>query len=89
MWRHRVVCSHCGCASHWNQDRKAIEQEIFTHLANIHQIAKPLHPDDYRLEQQRQCDSCLESYIDNCTKCSQDFCHLHAGDIDGLCGGCI
>jgi hypothetical protein len=27
--------------------------------------------------------------VDDCTKCRQDFCNLHAGDIDGLCGGCI
>ena len=47
------------------------------------------HPEDYRVERERQCDFCLEPYVDDCTKCGQDFCDLHAGDIDGLCGGCI
>jgi hypothetical protein len=60
-----------------------------THLQESHKISVPLNPDDYLLERQRQCDSCLEAYVDECTKCRQDFCRLHAGDIDGLCGGCI
>ena len=44
---------------------------------------------DYRLAAERQCDYCLEPYLDDCTKCRHDFCAWHAGDIDGLCGGCI
>jgi len=65
------------------------EAEIFSHLKDTHNLEKARHPDDYRLERERQCDSCLEPYLDDCTKCGQDFCNLHAGDIDGLCGGCI
>jgi hypothetical protein len=38
---------------------------------------------------ERQCDYCLEPCLDDCTKCRHDFCSFHAGDIDGLCGGCI
>ena len=49
----------------------------------------PCMPGDYQLDRQRQCDSCLEPYVDDCTKCRRDFCHFHTGDIDGLCGGCI
>ena len=64
-------------------------QEIFTHLQQSHNITAPLLHDDFFIEQQRQCDSCLEPYVDDCTKCRQDFCSFHAGDIDGLCGGCI
>ena len=44
---------------------------------------------DYLMVAARQCDYCLEPYLDDCTKCRHDFCALHAGDIDGLCGGCI
>jgi len=65
------------------------EAGIFAHLKDSHNIEKAPRPDDYRLERERQCDSCLEPYLDDCTKCGQDFCNLHAGDIDGLCGGCI
>lgn len=65
------------------------EQEIFTHLKDSHKITEAQYPEDYLLDRQRQCDSCLEPYLDDCTKCCKDFCHLHAGDIDGLCGGCI
>jgi predicted small metal-binding protein len=88
LWRHRVTCKHCGQESNWNEDREVSEQEIFTHLKATHNITKPLS-DDYQLDRQRQCDSCLEPYVDDCTKCRKDFCRLHAGDIDGLCGGCI
>ena len=44
---------------------------------------------DYQMGRERQCDYCLEPFLDDCTKCREDFCRLHAGDIDGLCGGCI
>jgi hypothetical protein len=88
MWRHRAICTHCGEGTNWNEDREVTEQEIFTHLQDTHHIVQ-LHPDDYQLDRQRQCDSCLEPYLDDCTKCRKDFCRLHAGDIDGLCGGCI
>ncbi len=89
MWRHRATCKHCGQGSNWNKDREVSEQEIFIHLKTTHNITAPLHSDDYRLDRQRQCDSCLEPYVDRCTKCEKDFCSLHTGDIDGLCGGCI
>jgi len=59
------------------------------HLKDSHHRDQPRYPDDYRVERERQCDFCLEPYVDDCTKCGQDFCALHAGDIDGLCGGCI
>jgi hypothetical protein len=65
------------------------EAEILAHLRDRHNLEKPLPPNQYRLEREHQCDFCLEPYVDNCTKCGQDFCNLHAGDIDGLCGGCI
>jgi hypothetical protein len=89
MWRHQATCSHCGLGSNWNQDRAVSEQEIGAHLKEKHGVAAPLVQVDYRLDRERQCDSCLEPYLDDCTKCGQDFCNLHAGDIDGLCGGCI
>ena len=89
MWRHRATCTHCGQGTGWNEAREVSEQEIFSHLHDTHNIVQPLHPDDYQVDRLRQCDYCLEPYLDDCTKCGQDFCHLHAGDIDGLCGGCI
>jgi hypothetical protein len=89
MWRHRITCTHCGLRSRWNRDREVSQQEIFEHLKEKHNVPSPLGGDDYRVEGQRQCDFCLEPHADDCTKCGQDFCHLHAGDIDGLCGGCI
>ncbi len=89
MWRHRATCIYCGLGSSWNHDREVSEREIFKHLKEKHSVASPVVNNDYRVERQRQCDSCLEPYLDSCTKCGQDFCNLHAGDIDGLCGGCI
>jgi hypothetical protein len=89
MWRHRLICSHCGLKSRWNRDREVSEAEIFAHLKQSHDRANPLVLDDYQEVRERQCDSCLEPYVDDCTKCGQDFCNLHTGDIDGLCGGCI
>ncbi|MFZ5447975.1 MAG: hypothetical protein ACOZFS_04990 [Thermodesulfobacteriota bacterium] len=89
MWRHRATCGHCGWKSRWNRDREVSEAEICAHLKDSHKIATPLDPDDYLMERERQCDFCLEPYVDDCTKCRQDFCNFHAGDIDGLCGGCI
>ena len=89
MWRHRATCNHCGLGSRWNQDREVSEQEILAHLKDKHSVTTPLAEVDYRVERERQCDFCLSPYLDDCTKCRQDFCHLHAGDIDGLCGGCI
>jgi hypothetical protein len=89
MWRHRATCSHCGQQSRWNRDREVSEGEILTHLKGCHQCDGARLLADYGIERQRQCDFCLEPYIDDCTKCGQDFCTLHAGDIDGLCGGCI
>ncbi len=70
-------------------DREVSEAEILAHLKDSHTIKNPLDPDDYQVVRERQCDSCLDPYVDDCTKCGQDFCNLHAGDIDGLCGGCI
>jgi hypothetical protein len=89
MWRHLATCRHCLQESNWNQNREVSEQEIFLHLKHTHNVTKPRLLLDYKLDCQRQCDSCLEPYLDDCTKCRQDFCRLHAGDIDGLCGGCI
>ncbi len=89
MWRHRATCKYCGQETNWQENREVSGQEICTHVQDTHNIAQPLHPGDYQIDSQRQCDSCLEPYLDDCTKCRQDFCHLHAGDIDGLCGGCI
>jgi hypothetical protein len=89
MWRHRATCKHCGQQSRWNRDREVSEEEILTHLKGRHRCDTAQLLADYSLERERQCDFCLEPYIDDCTKCGQDFCHLHAGDIDGLCGGCI
>lgn len=89
MWRHRATCTHCGQETNWNKAREVSQQEILLHLQEAHKRANPLHPDDYLMDSQRQCDSCLEPYLDDCTKCRRDFCGLHAGDIDGLCGGCI
>ena len=89
MWRHSATCCHCSLRSRWNREREVSEAEIFAHIKKFHKIEVPLHPDDYREDRERQCDFCLEPYVDDCTKCCQDFCRRHAGDIDGLCGGCI
>ncbi len=89
MWRHRATCRHCGLGSNWNQDREVSAQEICAYLKEHHNLGEPLEAVDYHLEGQRQCDSCLEPYVDDCTKCRRDFCGFHAGDIDGLCGDCI
>jgi len=62
--------------------------EITRHLREAHGLAAP-REGDFQLARERQCDYCLESSLDQCTKCTRDFCALHAGDIDGLCGGCI
>jgi hypothetical protein len=89
LWRHQATCQHCGQKSNWNQNGEVSVQEIFTNLRQSHQITAPLIYNDYQIERQRQCDSCLEPYVDNCIKCRQDFYRFHAGDIDGLCGSCI
>ncbi len=59
------------------------------HLRDCHGISEPQEAADYQSVAARQCDYCLEPYLDDCTKCRHDFCRFHAGDIDGLCGGCI
>ena len=89
MWRHHASCNHCSLTSHWCRDREESRQEILRHLQESHKIAAPAEAQDYRISQERQCDTCLEPYLDHCTKCNGDFCRLHEGDIDGLCGGCI
>jgi hypothetical protein len=89
MWRHRACCSHCDSASRWERDREKSLREIISHLGEIHKVADPWEALDYRVIQERQCDYCLGSYVDHCTKCDRDFCRRHEGDIDGLCGGCI
>lgn len=88
MWRYRGNCRHCGQASAWYGDLEEGRQEIIRHLAEFHGIAG-CEPTNYQILAERQCDSCLEPYLDDCTKCGDDFCRWHAGDIDGLCGGCI
>ncbi len=89
MWRHRVGCKHCALETAWNRDPAVSAEEIIIHLKEHHQIGEPVEAVDYQFKLQRQCDSCLEPSVDTCTKCGQDFCSFHTGDIDGLCGGCI
>ena len=89
MWRHQALCEHCGQATSWERDRDKSLREITGHLRQVHQVTASQESQDYRVARQRQCDYCLEPYLDHCTKCTRDFCTLHAGDIDGLCGGCI
>lgn len=89
MWRHHASCSHCNQTSHWCRDLEESRQEILGHLQELHGIEAGREPADYQIVAVRQCDTCLEPYIDHCTKCDGDFCTFHAGDIDGLCGGCI
>ena len=89
MLRHRADCRHCGQASAWRRDREESRREILGHLTEAHGLGQARETADYRIVAQRQCDTCLEPYIDHCTKCDGDFCVFHAGDIDGLCGGCI
>jgi hypothetical protein len=89
MFRQRATCNHCGRVSAWCGDPAEGRQEILRHLAEAHGIGAGREWVDYRLAAQRQCDYCLEPYLDDCTKCRHDFCQFHAGDIDGLCGGCI
>ncbi len=89
MWRQQAFCNQCDQASPWRRDREEARQEMLRHLKDCHGLAAPQEPADYRLVAARQCDYCLEPYLDDCTKCRHDFCQLHAGDIDGLCGGCI
>ncbi len=89
MRRQRAVCNHCGLSSAWRRDGEESRQEIIRHLDNSHALGKPQEPADYQVVAARQCDYCLEPYLDHCTKCGRDFCAGHAGDIDGLCGGCI
>ena len=54
-----------------------------------HKIRQPQPTADYHMVAQRQCDYCLDEYVDRCTKCERDFCREHTGVIDGLCGCCI
>ncbi len=89
MWRHCAICGHCGFVLGWRRDGAECRQEILRHMAERHALTEAGEPGDYRLVVQRQCDYCLEPYLDDCTKCRHDFCSFHAGDIDGLCGGCI
>jgi hypothetical protein len=89
MWRHRALCNHCGEDTAWQRDREPAVQEMITHLQGAHHLGAPREEGDYQVNRERQCDYCLEPYLDHCTKCDRDFCALHAGDIDGLCGGCI
>jgi hypothetical protein len=89
MWRHRAVYNHCGRETSWQQDREPGLGEMTAHLREAHNLAEPQESRDFQVVKERQCDCCLESCLDHCTKCTRDFCRLHAGDIDGLCGGCI
>ncbi len=89
MWRQRGECKHCSQVTAWQRDEAETRAEILQHLKVRHDIKEPQNPRDYQISAERQCDFCLMSYIDHCTKCSRDFCVFHAGDIDGLCGGCI
>jgi len=89
MWRHCASCINCGWTSAWGGDPEESRQEIRRHLREHHGIDEAREATDYQMAAQRQCDYCLEPYLDDCTKCRHDFCAFHAGDIDGLCGGCI
>ena len=89
MWRYQAVCGQCGLASVWQGSRDKCREEMLRHLQERHHPAEGEAAADYEVQEQRQCDYCLEAYVDHCTKCDRDFCRLHAGDIDGLCGGCI
>lgn len=89
MRRYQAVCRQCGFLSPWQGGKEKCRQEMLRHLEQEHQLAAAREPSDYELSGQQQCDYCLEEFIDSCTKCGRDFCHFHAGDIDGLCGGCI
>lgn len=89
MWRQRATCALCSTVSSWNRDPEKSARQIRRHLLEVHGIEDPRPAADYQVVQERQCDYCLGSYMDDCTKCRRDFCKLHAGDIDGLCGGCI
>ena len=76
-------------ATPWQGDRQGCLGDVWRHLKQEHDLAAAREGADYELREARQCDYCLEEYLDHCTKCGRDFCDLHAGDIDGLCGGCI
>jgi hypothetical protein len=89
MVRYQTICNHCGFASDWNHELRVSAISMVMHLQGVHNMAGPDYSSDYQIAKQRQCDFCLEEYLDDCTKCRQDFCRFHAGDIDGLCGGCI
>ena len=89
MWRQRAICNSCGQVSAWSRDPEEARQEILRHLQAAHGFREGREAVDYLLAAARQCDYCLEPYLDDCTKCRHDFCASHAGDIDGLCGGCI
>ena len=89
MWRYQGRCRHCHFASAWNGQEEQSRQQIMEHLRAVHALRAGRERLDYQLSRERQCDYCLEPYLDDCTKCRRDFCHLHAGDIDGLCAGCI
>ncbi len=58
-------------------------------MKEAHGLREALETEGYLTVAARQCDYCLEPCMDDCTKCCDDFCALHAGDIDGLFGGCI
>jgi hypothetical protein len=89
MWRYQAKCRHCDFASAWEGREEFSRRQITAHLLQAHALQHTQEGADYRLVRERQCDYCLEPYLDDCTKCRRDFCNLHAGDIDGLCGGCI
>jgi hypothetical protein len=90
MRRYQAVCGHCGLATFWQGDGEMCRKDMLLHLKREHRLAPGQAADShYKLREQRQCDYCLEEYLDHCTKCNRDFCRFHAGDIDGLCGGCI
>jgi hypothetical protein len=89
MWRYQAKCRHCEFASAWEGQEEPGRRQIVGHLQQAHALKNTQENADFQLARERQCDYCLEPYLDDCTKCGRDFCHLHAGDIDGLCGGCI
>ena len=89
MRRYQAVCRHCGRATPWQGDRQGCLEGVWLHLKQEHGLDGAQNAAAYELQEEHQCDYCLEEFLDTCTKCHRDFCRFHAGDIDGLCGGCI
>ena len=86
MWRYQAIC-HIAADVGLDRDRES-RQEILRHLQESHGLGGPGAGglSNHRRAPVRLLPGALPGY---CTKCGRDFCAFHAGDIDGLCGGCI